>query len=94
MRRSACLRGQHILGGNSRDALADIAHHPARHDRLVVDEDAEIVLAGHIVAGDDAAIAGRNASASLTSMDLIRAWACGLRSTCMCSMSGITMSPA
>ena len=39
---------------NRRDRLADIAHLVARHDRLVIDEDAEAVLARHIGAGDDA----------------------------------------
>ncbi len=52
------LGGDDILGGDRRDALADIADHAPRHDRLVMDEDPEIVLARHVVAGDDAAIAG------------------------------------
>ncbi len=49
------------LGRHRRHRFADVAHHAARHDRLVLDEHAEVVDAGHVVAGDHALHAGHGA---------------------------------
>ena len=42
------LGGEQVLRGDRRHRLAHVTHLAARHDRLVVDEDAETVLARYV----------------------------------------------
>ncbi len=48
----------HGLGGHGQHRFPNVAHHATGHHRLVLDEDAEVVHAGHVVAAQHAFDAG------------------------------------
>ena len=86
-------RGLRVVGGDQRDRLALVADHVDREDRLVPVLEAEELVAGHVVVGEDREDPGV-ARAAVTSTPRIRAYGCGLRRVTPQSMPSIHRSLA